>query len=119
MVFFHVTTISVTTSGGLTNFTDKLPGRAKRITGVMLSASATHNTQAICQVGISINGGKEYPINQLITSRSTDPLTKSYPLRFNIQHDRNSLITGYIEDLGPALSYPYTVKITFMLEDDQ
>ena len=118
MVFFHVTTISITSSSGLTNFTDKLPGKAKRIVGIILTSTATHATLAICQVGISMNGGKEYPVNQAVASHTSDPVTKTYPIRMNIPHDRNSIVSGYVEDLGSALTYPYTVKISFMLEDE-
>ena len=118
MVFFHLTTVAISSRYCLTNFTDKLPGKAKRIVGIILSTGATHDTKAICQVGISLNGGKQYPINQAIVSHRTDPFTKTFPLRMNILHDRNSLVNGYVEDLGSANIYPYNVKISFMLEDE-
>jgi len=117
MIFFHLTAITITTSGGLTNFSDKLPGKARRIVGIILTSSAVHATKAICQIGISMNGGKEYPVNQIISSHNNDPVKKTYPLRFDIKHDRNSITTGYVEDFGQATSYPYVVKINFMLED--
>ena len=117
MKFVHHTSVTISQSGDVVTFRDKLPGRAKRLTGIFLSANTNHATKALANVGVNFNGGRSLITNQLLRIPASDPVRKSYHFQVNQDIKQNSSVNGYIEDLGNASAFPYTVKIYYQLSD--
>jgi len=117
MKFLHFTSVSIPASGDIVSFQDKLPGKARKVISMIFSANAHHNTKALCNVGLTFNGGRNQEINQAIKEKDTGPQTKSHPILVFVSLEQNANVTGYIEDFGNASAYPYTVKVYYELID--
>jgi hypothetical protein len=116
MIFFHFTSVSVTASGQIVRFTDKLPAKAKYCSGVFMSANTHHHTKALANVSVVFNAGSGQTINQMLTvkdsSKKAEPLIVMQPL------DENATVKGFVKDYGNAAAYPYVVKIYYKLKDE-
>lgn len=114
MESFHFIEVSVTESGGIFRFSDKLPAKAALCCGVLLSADTHHATGALATVSVVFNSGKGQSLNQVLHSPA-DVKTKTQALLIAQPLDENSVVSGYVKDLGNAPAFPYTLKIYFQL----
>ena len=113
MKSIHFTRITIP-YGGIHRFADKLPAKAAVCCGIHMSATTHHATQALAQVAVSFNGGKDMTINEQLVVKP-HLATKSYPLVISQPLDANTKVTGYVNDYGLAPAYPYDVMVYYTL----
>jgi len=115
MIFIDHTTVTITASGVIARFVDKLTAKAKYCSGVFLSANTHHDTKALANVSVSFNSGQGQVLNQMLVVR--DSIKKAEPLIVMQPCEENAVVKGYVKDFGNAPAYPYTIKIYFKLND--
>lgn len=80
------------------------------------NATPTAAKDALCRAAVAFNGGKEGIFQKLV--RKTSVTVHQHFACYNPAMELLPLYaTGYIEDLGKAANYPYTVNLYFQLSD--
>jgi len=109
---YSTKSITIPASGSIVQISHKLPGDAIKCTGLAVGCSATNATKALAMVGFGLNNGKDATFTKLVYNKGGKE--SRMPKAFDPQCDVMPLYaTGYVQDLGNASAYPYTVYIHF------
>lgn len=109
---YEAVIVTVSTASSIVKFTHKPNPKHFKCVGIDFDVNKTDATKALCKVGGSFNNQKSQIFNSYVFNRNSSADESNRILQLDQHIDKNSVITGYVQDLA-AVAPTYYVRIIF------